>query len=157
MNKFVGYALTAFILFLGISFMCSRPKVEPTKKPELTIEDGEKLSKAIAQAEFRKADLEMQLADLDSTLAGGHYIYVLHLRSEKVNVNMKTRSGEGEAVDFTMPTSREFWMILKPGDVLTSGVDYKGFTFTQNIKGYTVRVMNKDKFKYNYGQNNEID
>jgi hypothetical protein len=156
MNKFVGVILTLFILFLGFG-MCSRLKVEPTKKPALTVEDGKKLAEAIAQAEFRKADLEMQLADLDSTLAGGHYIYVLHLRSEKVNVNMKTRSGEGEAVDFTMPTSREFWMILKPGDVLNSGVDYKGFTFTQNIKGYTVRVVNKDKFKYTYGQHNEID
>lgn len=155
MNKIVTYALIAFALFLAGSYMCSR-KVEP-KKPELTLEDGKKLAQAIAQAEFHKADLEMQLADLDSTLAGGIYIYVLHLRAEKVDVNMKSRSaGQPDAVDFTVPTSREFWMIVKPGDILNSGVDYKGFTFTQNIKGYAVKVMNKDKFKYD-GQYNEID
>jgi hypothetical protein len=157
MNKFVAYALSAFILFLGVGYMCSRPKVEPVKKPQLTLEDGKKLADAIAQAEFRKADLEMQLADLDSTLAGGHYIYVLHVRAQKVNVNMKTRSGEADAVDFTIPTSREFWMIVRPGDILNAGVDYKGFTFTQNIEGYDVRIMNKDKFKYQHGQYNDID
>lgn len=153
MNKIVIYALIAFGLFLTGSYMCSR-KVEP-KKPELTIEDGKKLAQAIAQAEFRKADLEMQLADLDSTLAGGIYIYVLHVRVESANVNMKSRTGEAQSVDFVLPTSREFWHIVKPNDVLNSGVDYKGFTFTQNIQGYSVRIINKDKFKY--GQYTEID
>lgn len=155
MNKFVAYALTAFILFLGVGYMCSRPKVEPVQQP--TVEQAKQLTDAITQAEFRKADLEMQLADLDSTLAGGHYIYVVHVRAEKANINMKTRSGEADAVDFTIPTSREFWLVVKPGDILNAGVDYKGFTFTQNIKGYSVRIMNKDKFKYNYGQYNDID
>lgn len=154
MNKLTIYSILFLVLLTVSAVLCSR-KVEPKQNQKDYVNN---LAKVIAELEFRKGDLEKQLIELDSTLAGGYYVFLLKVRIEKISVNMSNYEAyDRHVVEFDLPTSREFWYLAKPGNMLNAGVDYAGFELSQSLKGYSVTIISKTKMKYIYGEFDPID
>lgn len=156
MNKFLKIGLLFLVGLIMLGYLVTPKKAQSEALGKANEARAKDLQMAIANLEFQKADKEKYLAELDSTASGHYYTYLLIVRVEKGIVNIKNSESVADYVEFVMPTSREFWNIVQINDVLNAGVDYKMFTFAQSFKGYSVRIVGKDKFKFN-GQYNEID
>ncbi len=163
MNKFLKYTLIALGLLTIGGFILAKlsvgsivlgsadPKVGERDYLQQEIDSLNKrytqLSSELYNANISLFEANKQLEHADSLANGGNYMYIVTFQCTQIESNMVQDTTPNSQFLLVLPVSREFYNVVREGNVLQAGVDY-GFKYGQDVLyGKHVVITNKQIIK----------